>query len=217
MPDSPSRARPVRRAAILFGGLVLLGGLQTACTQSPTFTYERSSGVALENLRRFALNPRRDLAWILEGQRTLPAPEYREAAVRELQAKGFQLVAPEQADVWVEVIVAVPERSPGGASGGGKKGHDKRGGGSGKGMGGEGRGSEGGRGTGSRPEAGPQASPDGEATVIVKLLARTDQRTLWSGSGLFPAADKGSPKGAPDTAEGRVQLLLAPCPGGRPR
>ena len=53
--------------------------------------------------------------------------------------------------------------------------------------------------------------------MIVKLLARADQRTLWSGSGLFPETDKGAPKGPPDTAERRMQLLLAPCPGGAPR
>ncbi len=215
MPEAPSRSCPVRRAAFLLGGLVLLGGLQMACTQRPTFTYQRTPGVAFEDLRRFALDPRRDLAWILEGQRTVPAPDYRAAAIRELQAKGFRLVEPDQADLWLEVIVAVPERSREGAPGdsGGKKGHGKRGGG----MGGEGRGPEGARGAGNRSEPGFQASPGGEATVIVKLLARSDQRALWSGSGLFPAADKGAPKGPQDTAEGRIQQLLTPCPGGTPR
>ena len=222
MPESPSRSCPVRRrtrAALALGGLLLLGGLQMACTQGPTFAYERTPEVEFENLRRFALDPRRDLVRIIEGQRTVPAPDYGAAAVRELQAKGFRLVEPEQADLWLDVIVAVPERSREGAPGdsGGKKGHGKRGGGSGGGMGGEGRGPEGARGAGSRPEAGYGASPGGETTVIVKLLARTDQRTLWSGSGLFPAAGKGTPKGFQDTAEGRVQQLLAPCPGGRPR
>ena len=123
MPEAPSRSCPVRRAAFLLGGLVLLGGLQMACTQRPTFTYQRTPGVAFEDLRRFALDPRRDLAWILEGQRTVPAPDYRAAAIRELQAKGFRLVEPDQADLWLEVIVAVPERSREGAprDGGSKK------------------------------------------------------------------------------------------------
>ena len=219
MPEPPSRSCPVRPAAILLGGLLLLGGLQTACTQGPTFAYERAPGVELEHLRRIALDPRRDLAWIIEGQRTVPAPDYRAAAIRELQAKGFRLLEPEQADLWLEVIVAVPERSREGGPGGGsgKKGHDKRSGGPGGGKGGEGRGPEGARAAGNRPEPGYGASPSGEATVIVKLLARTDQRTLWSGSGLFPAADKGAPEGPRDTAEGRIRQLLAPCPGGSPR
>ena len=216
MPEPPSRSCPVRRTtrtALALGLLGLLGGL--ACTQGPTFSYERAPGVAFEDHRRFALDPRRDLAWFLEGQRTVPAPDARAAAGQELQATGYRLVEPDQADLWLEVIVAVPERSREGAAGGGggKKGHDKRGGG----KGGEGRGPEGARGAGSRPEAGYAASPAGESTVIVKLLARTDQRTLWSGSGLFPAADKGAPQRPQDTAEGRVQQLLAPCPGGRPR
>ena len=93
MPEPPSRSCPVRRTtrtALALGLLGLLGGL--ACTQGPTFSYERAPGVAFEDLRRFALDPRRDLAWFLEGQRTVPAPDYRAAAIQELQAKGYRLV-----------------------------------------------------------------------------------------------------------------------------
>jgi len=216
MPESPSHSCPLR--PWLLGPLALGAGLLLACARGPVFAYERAPGVALEDLRALALDPRQDMVWSIEGQRIVPAPDYRAAVIRELEARGFRLVAPDQAQVWLEVLVGVPERSGGGEAkeGGGRGGHEKRGGGPGGGMGGSGRGQGGGPKPGGRAEPSYQALTGGEATVVVKLLARTDQRTLWSGSGSFPTPDRQAPPGFQDSPEGRVHQLLAPYPGDRP-
>jgi hypothetical protein len=196
---------PLPRPHLRLGlGLAVLLGL-AACSKGPELFYTRTPGAALDPPRAFALDPRTDLVWILEGQRTLRAPDYQRAVVQALEAKGYGRADADQAALWVDVVVAVPERgrsegkAPEGAKGGGR-----RGGGRG--------GSSGGRGAEPRPTQ-EWAPVSGELTLLVKVLDRTDQRVLWTGSARFPKSDAA---GLSDTPEARARLLLAPFPGEKP-
>jgi hypothetical protein len=191
--------------------LLLLG---PACSRGPSFAHEVTPGVSLDSFHTVALDTRRDLVWVVEGQRTLEAPAYREAVLRELEAKGLRAMDPDQADLWLEVIAMVPARegAPGGMREGG--GGGRRGGGMAAGGGRGGLG--GGRGAGALPGQAPRTPPvstGGELTVVVKLLSRTDQRMVWFGSATFPAPERGDAPSPLDTPAGRMRRLMEPYPG----
>lgn len=216
---TPSSALVPRTGVVRPRGLAFiltaLAALVLGCAKGPTFEYNKAPGVALERLRRVAWDPRKDVIWMVEGQRPTAAPEYRAAAVQELLAKGYWLVEPEAADLWLKVIVLVPDRSRGEAprAGGGAKG---RSGGGGHGSGGRGGGGHRPEGSGDSAGRPAQGHSSGEVSVLVKLLARADQSSLWSGVATFPAPAKGTPVEPQDTPEGRMRRLLEPYPGAAP-
>jgi len=123
------------------------------------------------------------------------------AVLRELAAKGFRPVQAGAADLWLDVVVLAPGQGRGDEARGGPGG--PQGGGHGRGRGG----AEGGRGLGGGPAPEPEAR---ERTVIVKLVAREGERTLWTAAVDIPAHKPGD--GLPVLAEDWMRRLLEPLP-----
>ena len=181
----------IRPAAYL---LLVLG---LACgSKEPTFTYD--TGPGLETARSFALDPRQ-LIFRVDGRREVEAGTFRTAAIRELKAKGFTQAGADAADVWVNVIVLAdavdrdggPARKPE--------------------AGGEGRG-KGHGGKGAPPELATahHGMPSGDLTVMVKVMSRDGQRTLWYGRADLPAQKPGQ-----GPQEEHVRALMEPLPARR--
>ncbi|WP_306599733.1 hypothetical protein [Geothrix sp. 21YS21S-2] len=181
----------IRPAAYL---LLVLG---LACgSKGPRFTYD--TGPGLETVRSFALDPRQ-LIFRVDGRREVDAGTFRTAAILELKAKGFTQAGAGVADAWVNVIVLADgaDRDEGPA----RK----------LDAGGEGRGK--GRGArGAPPEltAARHSMPSGDLTVMVKVMSRDGQRTLWYGRADLPARKPGQ-----GPQEDHVRTLMEPLPARR--
>jgi hypothetical protein len=98
-----------------------------ACSGKPEFTYDVRPGAQVEALRTIAFDPR-EVAWVSEGQRPARAESLKRLVQETLEAQGFRLVAPEAADMWVDVIAMKPDKG-GGSRGTGKTGASAHGGG----------------------------------------------------------------------------------------
>jgi hypothetical protein len=180
-------------------------------------------------VRALAPDPRKDLIYLLEGKRAAEPGPMRDAAMQELEAKGYRILPREdadQAELWVDVIAFVDERNgtmgggPGGPGGGGmgRGGGMRPGGGAGGGRGDHG-GSSGAR-SGAAPE-GPSAAPGmsgkpaaaGPGVLLVVQLVdpKTGQR-VWYGRMDLDAALKTLGRDKPQTFQEQIRRFLAPLP-----
>jgi len=170
-------------------------------TRKPSFTYD-GQAQAVPAGATLAPDPR-PLVWQVDGMREVNGEHYRMAVLRELAAKGFRPVPAASAEVWLAVVVLAPGQGRGGEDRG-QGGHGgPQGGGHGRGRGG----AEGGRGLGGNPAPEPEAR---ERTVIVKLVAREGEKTLWTAAVDIPAHKRGD--GLPVLPEDWMRRLLEPLP-----
>lgn len=180
--------------------VLMIAGLGLACGQ-PQFRYDTPPHPGLRGSAKIALDPRTDYLYLLEGKRQVRDPEVQRQVLAELQAKGYRMVPPAEADLWVTAFLFIsagrprtgapaPSRGSGGGHGGHAAGFE--------GFGGHGDGAS--HGTGS------------EMDVLVELLARPSMERAWFGMGEVRALQKGPehPKDSPlgDT----VKRLLDPFP-----
>lgn len=196
---------------ILLGAFFLLVGL--GCGR-PQFTYDVPVGAPGRQYETVALDPRSDYIFILEGRRQLRDPEVQGLVLSELQAKGFRLVPPEQADLWVNALLLIQDsRLDGGPSANYGSSH---GGGFGQGRGG-GHGThssaaeaEGGHGSGASHSGG------GGLAVLTELVARSSLERVWFGIGdVVPSPGDTGHHGNPPLP-GTVKRLLEPLPARTP-
>lgn len=104
--------RNVLSASLLIG----MGAL--GCSQ-PQFTYYVPPGISVQKFETIAIDPRTDYAFIIEGKRQIKDPEVQNLVLAELQAKGYRLAPPDQADLWVNAVLLIKAfQSNAGSSGG---------------------------------------------------------------------------------------------------
>ena len=197
-----------------------------ACSGKPEFTYDVRPGAQVEALWTIAFDPR-EVAWVSEGQRPVRAESLKRLVQETLEARGFRLVAPEAADMWVDVIAMKPDKGEGsrgagkpgaGGHGGGRSGGGKSGGG----MRG-GQGAERDRTTHLATEAAPSQrvmafegfDPGGELTFTVQILARENVQTLWIGSVHLPPQKKDKQLDHEAVMRAVVHQLMQPLPRNR--
>jgi|GEM_PF-2054152 len=196
-----------------------------ACSGKPQFTAELRPGQNLDAIRTMAFDPRQ-VAWVTEGQRPVQAESLKRLVQEALEARGWRLVEPEAADVWVDVIATRPNRG-GEFRGSGNEGTGGHGGGrSGGGMrGGQGMGHDRGAGAHAAPSVGEGApsqrgmafegfDPGGELTFTVQLLTRENIQTVWTGSVHLPPQKKGEMPDRRASMRDVVHQLLEPLPVG---
>ena len=185
---------------------MLLAAVSLACVTEPEFTYPVAAGPALAQAGSLAADPRQ-LVWTLPGKHSENPGAFRHAALEELRAKGFAIVKASEADLWLDVIVLGPERHGAAAPPVEARGSQMGGGGMNPG------GRAGGRNRGqAAPDAVPAAAPpeQEERTVMVKLLSRSDEQPVWSGTLVIPGRKaKGEPYVWP---EEWMHRLLGPLP-----
>jgi len=188
--------------------LLLLPILALFGCAKPRFAYDVDPAFAAagRTMATVAMDPRKDLVLIREGQRPVDSGAFPQAVLAELAAHHHQAVAPEAADLWVAVYVFA-DGAPGGPHAGVEKGPRS---GGGRRGGGEGhRPPQPGRSQGeARPEPGARGGP--ARTVIVQLQDRKTGLPVWQG---VANLDAGRPE---DTAlQGPRELirqLLKPLP-----
>jgi len=199
-----------------------------ACSAKPEFVYDARPGAALESFQTIAFDPRK-MAWVMEGQRPVRSESMQRLVQDALEARGYRLVEPEAADIWVDFVAMAPARqsAPRGAGRGegGRGGHGEggRGGRGGGGMPGGGMGPSGGMGPegpgGAEASQGPMGpmraegfDPGGELTLRVQLLGRANTQTLWTGSVHLPAQKRGERPEHRSSLREVVSQLLEPLP-----
>lgn len=166
---------PVHRLLLMLPFLTLLG-----CSR-PRFDYEVDPSFKTAAYRTMALDPRKDLVLIREGQRPADSGGHRQAVMAELVSRNYQVVPPEAADLWVAVYVFAESPSGVHREGPGKGARPERTGGGGRRGGGTGAGAS------IRPrdkgDAQPEARPewDQARTVIVQLQDRKTGVPMWQG------------------------------------
>ena len=207
-----------------------------ACSAKPEFTFEARPGATLESLQTIAFDPRK-MAWVLEGQRPVRSEAMQRLVQEALEARGYRLVEPEAAEIWVDFVAMTPAKSdapsgggqePGGGRGGRGPSGGGMGGGGGRGPGGAmgsggGMGRGGGMGQGGEgAEASPGRSrhpmgfdPGGELTLRVQLLERASTQALWTGSVHLPAQKRGEQPDRRGSMREVVRRLLEPLPRSR--
>jgi hypothetical protein len=186
---------------------ITLAVLSLACAK-PRFTYAVSPSFPLAAYRTVALDPRTDRVFVRDGYRPLDPALHRRAVLAELAAKRYQPAPPEEADLWLNIVVlmrASPERM---------RERPAKGGGSRDGSGGSHRG--GGRGGGAHPggveDDGPRGAgmgSPGRVLVIVQLRDRKTGLTVWQGEAETGAGER-TPGGAPPSLEADLHQLLLP-------
>lgn len=190
----------------LLSASLLIGMGVLGCSQ-PRFTYYVPPGISMQKFETIAIDPRTDYAFIIEGQRQLRDPEVQSLVLAELQAKGYRLAPPDQADLWVNAVLLIRAHQP---SAGYSGGHGSHGGGAGSGHGGMGHG-----GHSSGLDVGSLGGGSGHSgrshvTVLVQLVTRPSLDRVWFGTGIIaPAKDASGHHGhqpLPDT----VKRLLDP-------
>lgn len=190
-----------------------------ACSAKPEFTFEAHPGAALESFQTIAFDPRK-MAWVMEGRRPVRSESMQRLVQEALEARGYRLVEPEAADIWVDFVAMAPARSN--TPGGGRPSGGRMGAGGGMGPGGgrdrsTGMGPSGEGGEASpRPSRGPMGlegfDPSGELTLRVQLLARANTQTLWTGSVHLPAQQRGERPDPRGSLREVVSQLLEPLP-----
>ena len=186
---------------------LLLAAATLGCVTEPQFTYDVRQGPVLDRAATLAVDPRA-LVWSLPGQHTEDPGAFRHAVLQELRAKGYLPAKPQDADLWLDVIVLAPQRTgrtaPPPAGRGGQAG-------GGMNPGGRGRNHDLGAPDGGPRVEGPgqgEPSARGDLTVMVRLLSRSDEQVAWSGTLVIPGHPaKAEAHAAP---EEWMHRLLAP-------
>jgi hypothetical protein len=169
----------------LLPAVLLLLTAALGCNKEPAFTYDAAPG-GLERMATFAVDPRQ-LIFRVDGKREVDPGYFRAAVLQELRAKGFTPGQAAAADLWVDVIVlAEAEREISAAKTQGEG--DQPGAGRGRGKG--------------APPAVGRSVASGDLIVMVKLVSRTELKTLWYGKAYLP-----SEKSLPEES---IRALLRP-------
>lgn len=170
--------------------------LTLGCTHEPSFVYDVAPGTALASLATVAPNPRQQV-WQLDGQYSAEPWEFREPVLQELRAKGFVLVRPETADLWLDLVAFRPALSraqdPQEPLNRGRYAGSPDGRKSGEGN----------------PRPSSRSVSSGPVTLIVRLVSSRDEKVLWYGSVVMPDTKPGPGKPLP---EEMVRRLLQPLP-----
>lgn len=165
----------------LLGALLLIGLGVIGCSK-PLFIYDVPPGTSALKFETVALDPRTDRIFLIEGKRQLRDLEVQSLVLAELQAKGYRLVAPDQADLWVNALLLINShvfsKEYSGSHG------NSHGGGSGLGHGGMGHGGHSG-GSDADGDHGGSATHSGgsDMAVLVELVARVSLERVWAGTG----------------------------------
>lgn len=170
-------------------GALLLIGLGALGCSKPQFIYDVPPGTSVQKFKTVALDPRTDRIFILEGKRQLRDPEVQSLVLAELQAKGYRLATPGEADLWVNALLLI--NAPGFSTGYSESHGDSHGGGSGLGHGGMGHGGHS-VGAGAEGDHGGSAAHSGgsDMAVLVDLVARISLERVWAGTGeVAPSKD----------------------------
>ena len=163
-------------AALLLIGLGALG-----CSR-PQFTYDVPSGIIPQKFKTIAIDPRTDRIFLIEGKRQLRDPEIQSLVRAGLQAKGYRLVAPDQADLWVNALLLIS--SPRFNKENSESHGNSHGGGSGLGHSAMGHGRYSGGSDSEGGHAGSTAHSGGsDMAVLVELVARISLERVWAGTG----------------------------------
>lgn len=177
----------------------------------PDFTYVVDPAFPTASYRTMALDPRKDRVFIREGFRPLDPGRHRQVVFAEMEARRFQTVAAEEADLWVTVVVLVKAAPEGRREGSAKASRQ----GSGEGRRGGGRGGMGGGGSLGSLERGPHGGPEpaltGGLAVIVQLQDRRTGVIVWHGE-VNPDAKERAADGGPLGLEETLHRLLQPLP-----
>lgn len=190
----------------LFGAMFLIGIVASGCSK-PRFSYDVPLGASVAKFETIALDPRTDYAFIFEGKRQFRDPEVQDLVLAELQARGYRLAPPDQADLWVNAVllISAPQSNAGYGS--------SHGGGTGSGHGGM---SHGGHASGldaASHGSGSGHSGHGDTTVLVQLVTRPSLERVWYGTGVVaPAKDASGHHGQqplPDTVKRLLEPLQA--------
>ncbi|HJV48027.1 MAG TPA: DUF4136 domain-containing protein [Geothrix sp.] len=183
--------------------LLLLPLVMAVGCARPRFAYDVDPAFRSASYATVAPDPRRDRVVIREGLRPLNPELHLRAVMSELEARRYQRVQPEAADLWVAVYVLVPGQIEGSARGA----HPEGAGGEGRHGGGHG-GGRGGSGTGGPPASGKE----GKARAITLVVQLDDRRTglsVWQGEADLDPREKAA-DGSPLGIEGAVHQLLQP-------
>jgi hypothetical protein len=188
---------------------IALSVLSVVGCKQPRLSYDVRADLRAPGLDALSLDPRKDLAVVLEGQQRLEPGPVRELVLKNLQAKGFRLVPQGEAAVWLEVLVLAPGPGHAGggplakggeAPGGGREGHGGRGGGGSRKTHGDG-----GQAAGSAPRG------SSGLTIVVRLLRQGDAELLWHGQ-IEVKIRKAKDSDTAPNLEQEVAELLAPLP-----
>jgi len=182
--------------------------LGLGCSHTPSFSYYTHPEFRELAGKGIALDPRKDMVWRIKGRDTILAPEYVTAVVQEFVARGYRMVDPAKADLWVDVIASVPERSDTGSQStdmAPNHGHGSHGSGGGHDHSSQAHGS------GSTPHSSHGGS-NGDLSVIVQVLSRNDLKVVWYGEGHFPPQKGGHDHGAASDSETQVHKLMEAYP-----
>jgi len=203
--------------------LICLGILppQLGCSK-PSVTIAVASGVDPAAYGSVALDPRKDLAILIDGVRPMNPEHLKELALKDLGDRGYATLPVEQAesaDLWLDVFaLGIVPGKPGGASGeaprsGGRGGGHGRGG-MGGGMSQGGAGGGGGRADGGgQAQRSPQPEGRGGEKLILQLVDRSAGRVIWSGTWEREAGKKPKPTpGFEDPMVVHLQEILGQFP-----
>jgi len=187
----------------------LLGATLLGCLVRPQFEYEVEPGAPVARFATLALDPR-PLVWRVEGQRVVDPWEYREAVLQEFRTRGFRPAKAEEADLWLDIVAMAPGSGPQrtvAPTNGGQGRNNMRAGGRAQAADGTTFGAPGGP-VGAQAAA-YNAIPT-QMTVMVKVVSRADEKTLWYGSVTMPANKPGD--GVQKQPADWVHKLLEPLP-----
>jgi hypothetical protein len=190
--------------------ITLLGATLLGCLVRPQFEYEVEPGAPVARFATLALDPR-PLVWQVDGQHVVDPWEYREAVVQEFRARGFHPVKADAADLWLDIIAMAPGTGQAQRTvpppNGGQGRNNVRAGGRSQAADGTTFGAPGGP-VGAQPAA-YNAIPT-QMTVMVKVVSRADEKTLWYGSVTMPA-NKAGEAGQKQPSDW-IHKLLEPLP-----
>ena len=197
----------------IFLGIVL--GLSTLGCAKPQFVYDTPPGTSAQKYGTIALDPRMDRLFLIKGKRQLNDPETKDLVLAELQSKGYRLVPPDQAELWVGAYLFMESREPSHTESPGGGGHSSGGGHGGMNHGGHSAVSD----WGSSHSDGESHSKGSGLSLLVELIARPTQERVWAGSGDLVSSEQAPVHHNPAVEnQGHTQLentlkrLLVPLP-----
>lgn len=161
----------------------------------------------MQKFETIAIDPRTDYTFIIEGKRPLRNPEVEGLVLGELQAKGYSLVPPDKADLWVNAVLLIQAYQ---SNAGYSNDHGSHGGGAGSGHGGMGHGGHSsGLDVGSHG-GGPSHSGGADMTVLVQMVTRPSLERVWFGTGIIAPAKEASGRQSHHSISDTVKRLLGP-------
>lgn len=185
----------------------LLIGLGAIGCSKPQFTYYVPPGTSVQKFETIAIDPRTDYAFIVEGHRQLRDLEVESLVLAELQAKGYRLAPPDQADLWVNAVLLIRTHQ---SNAGYSSGHGSHGGGAGSGHGGMGHGGHASGPDVSTPGSGSSHSGGSDTTVLVQMVTRPSLERIWFGTGVVKPTKDASGHHGEQLLLGTVKRLLEP-------